>query len=128
MCIFVVEQKRKTMTMNNKITKSQIAALTDGEKLTSIAKDRAYVQRLRNYCQELKSEQHRYSVTVSNGLVTVSRIHTITPQGLTEKLRSMKPGEVCHPAEGRRIREVSATAHMLGGGFKVRTVVEVVKL
>src|SRR5690606_5139938 len=114
--------------MNNEITKQQIAALTDGEKLTSPAPDKAYVQRLRNYCQELKSEQHRYSVTVSNGLVTVRRIHTITPQGLTEKLRAMKPGEVCHPCEGRRIREVSATAHMLGGGFKVRTVVEVTKL
>ena len=114
--------------MNNEITKPQIAALTDGEKLTSTATDKAYLQRLRNYCQELKSDQHRYSVTVSNGMVTVRRIRTITPQGLTEKLRSMKPGEVCHPCEGRRIREVSATAHMLGGGFKVRTVVEVIRL
>ena len=113
---------------NNEITKPQIAALVDGEKLTSTATDKAYVQRLRNYCQELKSEQHRYTVTVSKGRVTVSRIPTITPQGLTEKMRSMKSGEVCHPCEGRRIREVSATAHMLGGGFKVRTVVEVVKL
>ena len=114
--------------MNNEITKSQIAALADGEKLTSPATDKAYVQRLRNYCQELKSDRHRYSVTVSKGMVTVSRIPTITPQGLTEKLRAMKPGEVCHPAEGRRVREVSATAHMLGGGFKVRTVVEVIRL
>lgn len=112
----------------DKITKQQIAALADGEKLTSPALDKAYVQRLRNYCQELKSDQHRYSVTVYNGMVTVRRISTITPQGLTEKLRAMKPGEVCHPCEGRRIREVSATAHMLGGGFRVRTVVEVTKL
>lgn len=114
--------------MNNEITKTQITALTDGEKLTSTATDKAYVQRLRNYCQELKSEQHRYTVTASKGVVTVSRISIITPHGLTDKMRSMKSGEVCHPAEGRRIREVSATAHMLGGGFKVRTVVEVVKL
>ena len=113
---------------NNEITKPQIAALTDGEKLTSTATDKAYVQRLRNYCQELKSDHHRYTVTVSKGMVTVSRISIITPQGLTEKLRAMKPGDVCHPAEGRRIREVSATAHMLGGGFLVRTVVEVIRL
>ena|SRR5690606_15852335 len=114
--------------MNNEITKPQIAALTDGEKLTSPATDKAYIQRLRNYCQELKSEQHRYTVTVSKGIATVERISIITPQGLTDKLRAMKPGDVCHPAEGRRIREVSATAHMLGGGFKVRTVVEVIRL
>src|SRR5690606_27348339 len=113
---------------NNEITKPQIAALTDDEKLTSTATDKAYVQRLRKYCQRRKCDHHRYTVAVSKGLVTVSRRSTITPQGLTDKLRAMKPGDVCHPAEGRRIREVSATAHMLGGGFKVRTVVEVVKL
>lgn len=113
---------------SNKITKSQIAALVDGEKLTSTATDKAYIQRLRNYCQELKSDHHRYTVKVSGGIVTVSRIPTITPQGLTEKLRAMKPGEVCHPCEGRMVRNVAATVAHLGGGYRVRTVVEVEKL
>ena len=94
--------------MNNK-TKQQIRT-ERGEKITSpvrIRRSPAFED-----CQG--ASEHRYSVTVSNGMVTVRRIHTITPQGLTEKLRAMKPGEVCHPCEGRRIREVSANRSHVG--------------
>lgn len=111
-----------------KITKEKISKLMDGEKITCTDTDKAYLQRLRNYCQELKSDHHRYPVTVSKGVVTVSRISIITPQGLTDKLRAMKPGEVCHPCEGRMVRNVAATVSHLGGGYSVRLVVEVVKL
>lgn len=110
------------------ITKEQVAQLADGQQISSPNHGAAYVQRLRNYANQLKTEAYRFKVKSDPETVTVTRIATPTPDMLTDKLRSMKPGEVCHPCEGRLVRNVSATVAHLGGGYRVRTVVEVVKL
>lgn len=110
------------------ITKEQIAQLEDGQQLSSPNHGSTYVQRLRNYGNQLKTDAYRFKVKSEREKVTVTRIATPTPDMLTDKLRAMKPGEVCHPCESRLVRNVSATVAHLGGGFRVRTVVEVTKL
>lgn len=114
--------------LNNEITKQQIADLSDGQQLSSPNHGSTYVQRLRNYGNQLKTDAYRFHVKSEREKVTVTRIATPTPDMLTDKLRAMKPGEVCHPCEGRMVRNVAATVAHLGGGYRVRTVVEVVKL
>lgn len=114
--------------MTNEITKQQIAALADGQRLSSPNHGSTYVQRLRNYGNQLKTDAYRFKVKAESEKVTVTRIATPTPDMLTDKLRSMKSGEVCHPCEGRMARNVAATVAHLGGGYSVRLVVEVVKL
>lgn len=114
--------------MTNEITKHQIAALADGQQLSSPNHGSAYVQCVRNYAVSLKTEAYRFKVKAESEKVTVTRIATPTPDMLTDKLRAMKAGEVCHPCEGRMARNVAATVAHLGGGYRVRTVVEVVKL
>lgn len=110
------------------ITKEQIAQLGDGQKLSSPNHGREYVQRLRNYANNLKTESYRFGVKASENEVVVTRIPTLTPDMMTDKLRSMKPGEVWHPCPANLRDNVAATVAHLGGGYSVRLVVEVVKL
>lgn len=114
--------------MISEITKKQIQELGDGGQLSSPNHGGAYVQRIRNYATAMKTESYRFGVRVNADQVTVTRIPTLTPDMLTDKLRAMKPGEVWHPCESRLRGNVAATVAHLGGGYSVRLVVEVVKL
>lgn len=110
-----------------KITKESIKALDINEQIQDNTDDKNYVQRIRNYVQQLKSDTHDYTVTHKKGVVTVKRIEDTTR--LLDVLNAMKPGEVIHPAPSTRYRNVHAVCSYINKDqFRVTTVTQVEKL
>lgn len=110
-----------------KITKETIKALDINEQIQDKTDDKNYVQRIRNYVQQLKSETHDYTVIYRKGVVTVTRIDDTTR--LLDVLNAMKPGEVIHPAPSTRYRNVHAVCSYINKDqFRVTTVTQVEKL
>ena len=111
------------------ITKKQIADLEVGQSVSGAgASDRLYMQRLRNYAHSLRNDTRVYTVKKNADTVTVTRLKE--PAGLTARLRSMQPGEVCYPCEVNHSPFVRQTVAQLRdeAQFRVTRVVRVERL
>ena len=111
------------------ITKQQLKELEVGESLTHKFKDKLEVQRIRNYAMSLKSSEYDFTVRTQDGIVTATRISTVTPERLLDILNSMKPGQIIHPAPSTRYCNIHAVCRYIDkDGFRVTTVTQVEKL
>jgi hypothetical protein len=113
---------------NQGITKDDIRKLQVGQFISEKTIDKAYIQRLRNYCHSLKSDNHDYTVKNKKGEVIITRIDTTNPQRLTDKLRCMKVGDVIYPAKANKQGIVAGTAAAIEGQYEISTVVKVVRI
>lgn len=110
------------------ITKQQLQQLNVGESLTYAFSNKLEVQRIRNYAMSLKSSEYDFTVRTANGMVTATRISTVTPERLTDQLNAMHSGQVIHPCSSKHLRNVKAVVDYLGGGWEVSLVVQVIKI
>lgn len=110
------------------ITKKQLQDLEVGESLTSTAKDKNDVQRIRNFTMWLKKKMgYDFTVHSKDGEVTATRISAVTPERLTDQLRAMSIGQVIHPCSSKNLSNVKAVVDYLGGGYDVCLVVQVTR-
>ena len=109
------------------ITKQQLKELEVGESLSYKFKDKLEVQRIRNYAMSLKSSEYDFTVRTSNGIVTATRISTVTPERLTDQLKAMSVGQVIHPCSSKHLSNVKAVVDYLGGGWDVSLVCQVIR-
>lgn len=114
------------------ITPKDIDILQVGHSISErVAKDtegKKYIQRVRNYAQDLKKPDVDYTVRVKGNVLTVTRIDTTGPHKMTDKLRSMKVGEIIHPAPSRKHSNIKSIADSLDGEYKVSSVIQVERI